>query len=334
MRTFAHKRKATQQTTPVKSTHAIRALSGQSRDVDSILQLQRTIGNLATRRLLQSNAEELPPGSATIASTRFGHDFSRLPIFSPSRVQAHQFDDLGSDSEPLKSGPTKCPDFVSLTAKGKDPELMFLGNRCRFRLGKCTTPRGTCGNSADSGMAFVGKVKTAAGCTGKLAFMQNVLSADRKVTLADGKKQCITVSSAHHDGGPPWKGCSVDITTAGTHVIKSDDCPGRSLIDHPKEVSMSDKFKLYLMWKENGKHGWKPIANVTWAWSGSVERKRGAKDTDECTTRYNATSKSHTDGVGSASKDRPVTSPRIKDVKPGPCAGGGKDTGVKSESTK
>ncbi|NOG84224.1 MAG: hypothetical protein HND49_10560 [Planctomycetes bacterium] len=164
--------------------------------------------------------------------------------------------------------------------------------------------------------------------------MQNILSTDREVTLADGKRQCIKVSSAHHDGGPSWKGCSVDITTAGTHTIKSDDCPGRILEDHPKKVSISDKFKLYLMWKPSGKRGWKPMANVTWAWSGSVERKSGVKDTDECTTRYNITSKSHTDGVGSASKDRPVTSPKIKDVKPGPCTGGGKDTGVKSESNE
>ncbi len=126
----------------------------------------------------------------------------------------------------------------------------------------------------------------------------------------------------------------MDIKTAGTHVIQSDDCPFRTLDDHPKAVSISDKFKLYLMWKEDGKRGWQPIANVTWAWSGSVRRKPGAKDTDECTTRYSITSKSHTDGVGSASKDWPVTRPRIKDVKPGPCTGGGKDTGAGSESTR
>jgi len=88
MRTFAQKPKATQQTKSVKSTHPARALfSGQSRDVHFILQLQRTIGNQAVQRLLQSNAEELQAGSATTASTHFGHDFSRIPIFSPSPVQ-------------------------------------------------------------------------------------------------------------------------------------------------------------------------------------------------------------------------------------------------------
>jgi hypothetical protein len=89
--------------------------------------------------------------------------------------------------------------------------------------------------------------------------------------------------------------------------------------DHPRDVTISDKFKLYLMWKASGKSRWQPIANLTWAWSGSVERKAGAKDTDECTKRHKITSKSHSDGTGSASTDKPVSSPRIKDVKPGPC---------------
>lgn len=88
MRTFAQKPKAIQQTEAAKSTKPSRPLSGQSCDVHSILQLQRTIGNQTEQRLLQSNAEELQVGSATTtASTRFGHDFSRIPIFSPLSVQ-------------------------------------------------------------------------------------------------------------------------------------------------------------------------------------------------------------------------------------------------------
>ncbi len=87
MRTFTQKPKVIQQTKTAKSTKPSRPLSGQSRDAHSILQLQRTIGNQAVQRLQQSRAEELQAGSATTASTRFGHDFSRIPIFSPSPVQ-------------------------------------------------------------------------------------------------------------------------------------------------------------------------------------------------------------------------------------------------------
>jgi len=86
MRTFAQKPKGSQQATSAKSTKPGQSLLGQRRNVYSILQLQRTIGNQAVQRLLHSNVEELEAGSTTIATTGFGHDFSRIPIFSPSRL--------------------------------------------------------------------------------------------------------------------------------------------------------------------------------------------------------------------------------------------------------
>ena len=87
MRTFAHKQKPTQPTKSSNSARSGRAYSAQSREVRSILHLQCTIGNHAVQRLLQSNAEELHAESATPASTRFGHDFSRIPLFSPVPIQ-------------------------------------------------------------------------------------------------------------------------------------------------------------------------------------------------------------------------------------------------------
>ncbi len=87
MRTFVHKQKPTQQTKSSKSARSGRAISAQSREVRAILHLQRTIGNHALQRLLQSNAEGRYAESLTPASTRFGHDFSRIPIFSPPPVQ-------------------------------------------------------------------------------------------------------------------------------------------------------------------------------------------------------------------------------------------------------
>jgi hypothetical protein len=83
MRTFAQKPKAPQQAKPAKPTIRGRAHFGQTHEVNSILHLQRTIGNQAVLRLLQANAEERNTGSATTASTRFAHDFSRIPIHPP-----------------------------------------------------------------------------------------------------------------------------------------------------------------------------------------------------------------------------------------------------------
>lgn len=80
MRAFAQKPKTTRQTEPARTTKPSRTLSGESRAVRSILQLQRTIGNQAAQRILQSNSEELQARSVTLSSSRFSHNFSRIPI--------------------------------------------------------------------------------------------------------------------------------------------------------------------------------------------------------------------------------------------------------------
>ena len=84
MRIFARNPKATQQATPARSTPPGRAHLGQSHEANSILHLQRPIGNQAAQRLQQANAEEFAAGSATTASTRFGHDFSQIRGHSPA----------------------------------------------------------------------------------------------------------------------------------------------------------------------------------------------------------------------------------------------------------
>ena len=82
---FVHKPKATQQTTPANSTIPSRAHLTQSRDVNSILNLQRTIGNQAVRRLLQANAEDLETASGVTAANHFRFDFSQIPLYPPKR---------------------------------------------------------------------------------------------------------------------------------------------------------------------------------------------------------------------------------------------------------
>src|SRR5262245_25936083 len=84
MRTFAQKPKAPQQAIPAKPTILGRAHFGHSHEVNSLLHLQRTIGNQPVQRLVQANFEELSTGSATTASTRFTQDFSRIPIHPPA----------------------------------------------------------------------------------------------------------------------------------------------------------------------------------------------------------------------------------------------------------
>jgi hypothetical protein len=80
MRIFSKKPKATQQTNSAESKKLGRALSGQNRDVQSILHLQQTIGNLAVHRLLHSKTGDLEASSATKSSAWFAPEFNRIPV--------------------------------------------------------------------------------------------------------------------------------------------------------------------------------------------------------------------------------------------------------------
>lgn len=83
MHTFAQKPKAISQTTSAKFTVPGRGHFEQNTEVRSILHLQRTIGNQALQRMLQTDAQEPEAGLNDTSSPHFGHDFSRIPIHPP-----------------------------------------------------------------------------------------------------------------------------------------------------------------------------------------------------------------------------------------------------------
>lgn len=90
MHTFDQEPKA-QQTRSTKSTIPGRAHFGQSREVDSILHLQRMIGNQAVQRLSEASTEDVKGhDSSTTEIARFGHDFSRMPVYAnaPGEIQS------------------------------------------------------------------------------------------------------------------------------------------------------------------------------------------------------------------------------------------------------
>lgn len=83
MRTFVQKQNQSQKPVSSNLARSNRAPSGPTLHSHPLLHLQRTIGNQAVLRMLQTNAEELKAGLTGTASSRFGYDFSRIPIHSP-----------------------------------------------------------------------------------------------------------------------------------------------------------------------------------------------------------------------------------------------------------
>lgn len=74
MHTFAQKQKSTQKTKSASSTMPSRACTGQSREVSSILYLQRKIGNHDVLRMLQPNREKRVDRSFINTSPRYAHE--------------------------------------------------------------------------------------------------------------------------------------------------------------------------------------------------------------------------------------------------------------------
>lgn len=74
MRTFAKNLKATQQPTSPKTATANRSHFGQVREANSILDLQRTIGNQAIQHLLEANTRDVKGESDPTGIVRFGNN--------------------------------------------------------------------------------------------------------------------------------------------------------------------------------------------------------------------------------------------------------------------
>ncbi len=84
MRTFAQKQNQPQKPESSSLARPNMATLGPDHREHPILHLQRTIGNQAVLRMLQTHAEEPDIGWTAAASPRFGHDFSRIPIHPPA----------------------------------------------------------------------------------------------------------------------------------------------------------------------------------------------------------------------------------------------------------
>lgn len=81
MRTFAGKPNATQQITPAESMIRGRAHCGHSREMS-------WIGSQAVQPLFEANTKDTIGDPTTTKTTRFGHDFSRIPVHPPARAMA------------------------------------------------------------------------------------------------------------------------------------------------------------------------------------------------------------------------------------------------------
>src|SRR5512139_69619 len=90
MRTLAQKQDQPSRRISSNRARSNMAASGPNHHTHPVLHLQRTIGNHAVLRMLQTHAEERDVGSTSTAASRFAHGFSPNPLhrMSPGSLQA------------------------------------------------------------------------------------------------------------------------------------------------------------------------------------------------------------------------------------------------------
>src|SRR5829696_1432992 len=101
MRTFAQKQNQAQGRASSSSPRSNTAAPGSQR-ANTLHHTQHAIGNQASQRMLETDAEELEAGLTSTAPPRFGHDFSRIPIHPPTAgaIQTKlAINNLGDDYE-------------------------------------------------------------------------------------------------------------------------------------------------------------------------------------------------------------------------------------------
>jgi hypothetical protein len=87
MRIFIQKPNAAQRAPLENPTKTDRECFGQIHAADSILRLQRTLGDRSVQRVLEVNAEAVEVDAATTSSARLGHDFGRIPVYAPGPIR-------------------------------------------------------------------------------------------------------------------------------------------------------------------------------------------------------------------------------------------------------
>lgn len=287
------------------------------------------------------------------SAARLGYSFGAVGVLpgavsaAPRNVASIQPRDTFQDDpvpEPRETPPTTpvppreapasaCPTFREMSVTVGTPHI-YVGRRdtCRFGPGSSCPDGRECGSSTTSGARFDARISLPTGCAGQLAFMHNTTSVARRLVLADGSRACKIADSPHHDGGPPWKTCTVDVASAGDHQIRSDDCPSqlldgnmtgdRARFRSPRSAEVSDSFRLYLMWKPADSERWQmpPLAQADWSWGGTAVKAADATAETPCAERYTVQNPSSSDGTGTTPAGRPVSTPRIRDVGYGSCS--------------
>jgi hypothetical protein len=163
------------------------------------------------------------------------------------------------------------PRVLSFTAKVRRPQVSEqtrdgLGRQCWLSLGKNI--------NTQAGIEFTAIVQAHQGCTGRLEFVQDLVT---DMMVVPGRnpanpKECIHTPRVL-DTEDPYHSQRVD--TGGVHVFKTSDSPGMCLSSpHPVELASDvNDFRMFLMWRSDAYNGAFriPLGVIHWTYTGNAQ---------------------------------------------------------------
>lgn len=241
-----------------------------------------------------------------------------------SGLRLQRCDDSKSKPGPTPgpAGPCK-PTFKTLEAvkTGSVKMTTAWSGNCEMAFGEPTAV----------GMTFKSEVDVPAGCTGKLEYVQLIDRCLEKkqdgtgVPARPGVAAIPAIYKRRKSGGyvldnsDPYLGVNKIVTAPGSATLTTDDSPGSDAAGWDY-MSITDKFKMWLLWTPNLPAGSPRVAlaMVEWNWAGTAT-KTGAAG---CAAAWTLSGTSANGGIGSATATMPTwtkTYPTDVPYEPGRC---------------
>jgi hypothetical protein len=220
MRTFGQEQN---QQAPANLARSNKATSGLNHS-PLLLQLQRTIGNQALQGLLHENTERFEVAPSTLATTRFGHEFSRIPVYATPPVKVQRKLTVNTPGDLFEREADRIADEVMRVPARPEQGAAVMALEGRRTLERrCVGPVGSNGSAPHMG----GSIRTEAGSiqtrlvqqvqdpSGGEALPVPVRQRIEKVIQAD-----LSEVRVHHDGSAKEASASLNARafTHGKHI--------------------------------------------------------------------------------------------------------------------
>jgi hypothetical protein len=312
MFTFVQKQKPTQKEKSGSSTRPNRAFATQSREVSSIVQLQRSISNQSKHPLAPAiHTYQQPDGSSgvqqQVEKESMLLEAEAFMATTVPALSAYQ-DPKASPAKPVV--PTCKGRFLLMLGTAGPVTFPTVANQQLLRAGKIVMKGGKIDQKATQpGASYSGVANLTPANCGNLEFVQNVES-HRVITFKDSSKLEKKTSMVLDTSDPYPTFIMKGLSKGSMKAVSTNDNPGQGssgafgFID---SMMVNDKFELFLMLKQ--KSARTTLGLAEWNWNAKAVTTNKSAGNTTAPLKFSGGSVNAAKGIKSAKK--PKLSPNI-----------------------